>query len=60
MGTGVEWNHVAFYVAAFALLIVVLELSVELAGVKNNPRRVSGLSSARSSPRLIVRHDQRI
>ena len=38
MGTGVEWNHVAFYVAAFALVIVVLELSVELAGVKNNPR----------------------
>jgi hypothetical protein len=38
MGTNVEWSHVALFVAAIAVGIVCLELFVELAGVKNNPR----------------------
>jgi hypothetical protein len=38
MGTKVEWSHVALFVAAIAVGIVCLELVVELAGVKNNPR----------------------
>jgi hypothetical protein len=38
MGTSIEWSHVARIVASMAVGLMLLELFLELVGLKSNPR----------------------
>jgi hypothetical protein len=60
MGTNVEWSHVALFVATIAVGVACLELFIELAGVKNNPRESLVYLRHGVLLELVVRHDPSI